>query len=196
MSNGHGFAVSRPDQHRSQDNLRWGDVKTIPTFTGANIARAIVASQSQGRQLVTAHWKWPMTWQCLFVVVPQFGPTETGEVDVDYNVTVGCGGGMITFQRRVVIPNSAISVYPTVIDDTLVLPAQDIQIDLALLSTPDSRSFTGPGALVVGAFVAPVTESHALAHMLDCMCTDQENRKAGEGWMPPGFTPTPLGYGR
>ena len=191
MSN---FAVARPGQAESQDVLRWGDVKSLANLLGATLPSAVQQSNIGGKQLVNAHWKWPLTWQTLFVLVPQFAPDETGQLDVDFNITVGCGGGVITFQRRLHIPASAISVYSTVIDDALILPAQDIQIDLALVSTPDNNSFTGPGQLIVGAFVAPVTEAHAMTHMLACMCEGQEQRQGG--WMPPGFNPTPLGYTR
>lgn len=202
--------VARALQHSAQDTVRWGDSFGIALGNPNALAQALANAKAQrGAQLVNAHWRWPLTWQVAFILFPQFDPTETGSLTVRFAVTIGSGSSQMTFNRDVTVPASATHVYTTVVDTGLILPAQDLLITPILITTPDGSPLGSSGdTLEIGAFAAPQTEAHAMLQMLECLCRLEENlcrleEKMGGGaderrgdWMPPGFTPEPLAYGR
>jgi hypothetical protein len=194
--------IARSDQARAQDTLRWGGVVPVNiTQTGpsqANLDAALAnAAGVSGKQLVNAHWRWPLTWSIALVLTAQ---NLTGDIFVTYEITMGSGDAQETIRRTINIANGQTD---STVDNVLRLPACDIMIRPTIISSTDSHAIAGPGSLEICAFAAPETEPHAMLAMLDCMCRLEEKNNDGQGvdqrqgdWMPPGFTPEPLRYRR
>lgn len=198
---------ARGEQARAQDTLRWGGMfgmSFAAAPTNPSLADDFARAQAHsGLQLVNAHWRWPLSWRLALVIVPRFDPTETGSVTVTYDVTIGSGDAQMTFTRALLVAANAGGTYDPVIDNVLALPACDLLIRARGLLMPDNAPLGGPGALEIGAFVAPETEPHTALAMLECLCRIEGRGGAAPGidervgdWMPPGFTPEPLRYGR
>ena len=190
--------IARSMQMSAQDTVRWGDrvgLQFGPSPSSASLSTALAKTVSQGKQLVNLHWRWPSVYQVALVLVPDFAAGETGDVTVTYRIIFGSGNNIAT-TRAVTIPSSGFGLYNTQFDLGLTLPAQDIQIDPVAITTSDSHPLVGPGSLEIGAFVAPVTEVHAMTHMLECLCSIVETEQRQGRWMGPGFTEERMGYHR
>jgi hypothetical protein len=172
----------------------------------------------QTNQLIAAHWKYPITWNVILVGAPQMDPTETGALLISWDIVIGAGQSQTRIFPFALGP---LSIFPGPTPTGLVsegmwwagpsgdpfvglplyqpliatfqIPAQDIQIT----AHPSNGFLSAPAntdSVTVGAYVAPITEPHALQLMQDIMGEHQGDRKGG--WMGPGFTPEPLGYRR
>jgi len=193
-------------QARAADTLRWGGRTSLawgpksPAGGNANVNLQAALNAARGKlgsQLVNAHWRWPIQWKTLVCLVPQFAPDETGSVDVAVTWTIGSGDAQQSFQTNYTVGPP----YLTVLDNTVDLPAADVQVTLAqgaLTQTPGegkTLSTASVDFLEVAIFVAPVTEAHALLHLAESLEALLGATREG-GWMPPGFHPEPLGYDR
>jgi hypothetical protein len=201
-------------QGRAQDALRWGGRTAVAWGphspvggnTGPQLQQAVNLAKGQlGNQLVNAHWRWPLTWQTLVCIVPQFSPDEVGAMVVRLDWTLGSGDAQNTFQTFYTVSlDPTTGLYTSVIDTETILPGADVQVVLgALLPVAEASGLpalttTSVDVLDIGVFVAPQTEAHALLLLLEGFSKD-ERFGAGEregGWMPPGFNEEPLGYRR
>lgn len=189
-------ALAAPGQARAQDTLRWGSMFNVAIPAGPSQATldqlVREAAAHNGKQLVNAHWRWPLSWRVALVVTPQ---GVTGDVNVQFELTMGSGDGEQRILRTVTVANGSVD---TTVDNTLALPACDLLIRAVTITTEGEggHPIAGPGNVEIGAYVAPETEAHALLHMLDCMCGADTAGGRNGGWMPPGFTPEGLGYAR
>ena len=204
----HDLATS--PQHRAQDTLRWGGRTSLvwgPASpaggnSNANMQNALnLANGNLGRQLVNAHWRWPLAWQTLVVMQPQFAADETGAVVVSIEWTIGSGDAQLTFSSSYTLAPTPVSgVYASIIDPTIFIPACDIMVQVkSLVAAPGDGK--GPNtatvdSLDIGVFVAPQTEPHATLHLLEHWDKYLDSGNREDGWMPPGFNPEPLGYTR
>lgn len=199
-----------PTQGHAADTLRWGsrnniaivdpggNSATLPTLYGQAVA---IAQAAQGKQLVNAHWPWPLSWQTAVIINPQMAPDETGSVIVGVEFTIGSGDGNATWIATYTVSPP----YNPIFDPYQgPIPAADVLVRVAYLAQVTETSgltnllSVNTDNLEVGVFAAPVTEAHALRHLLEGFSKD-ERFGAGEregGWMPPGFHPEPLGYRR
>lgn len=187
--------IARPEQHRSQDTLRWGGMigLGVPAVFGSLAELLANASAHSGSQLVNAHWRWPLTWAVALCVTPR---GVTGDIAVQFEIILGSGDAQQSILRTVNVLNGAVD---TTVDNSLFLPACDILIRPKVLASDDTHPLTGPGVIEIGAYVAPETEAHAMLEMLNCLCRLEGAGNADQrqgGWMPPGFYPEPLQYGR
>jgi hypothetical protein len=192
--------LAAPEQARAQDTLRWGGMFSVAIPVGpsqATLDQAVrEAAAHSGKQLVNAHWRWPLAWRVALLVTPQ---QITGDVNVQFEIIVGSGDAQQRILRTVTVSNGSID---TAVDNALALPACDLLIRAVTITTEGEggHPIAGPGYVEIGAFVAPETEPHAMLHMLEClgkMCGGAEGAGHRDGgWMPPGFTPEGLGYGR
>lgn len=204
MPHGHSFA----SQGRAQDTLRWGGRTglTIQNPAGgaaAALAKALANAQGQqGKQLVNAHWKWPLTWNTLVCIRPIMAPDETGSVIVNLAFTIGSGDAQQTFIASYTVAGPG--PYLSTIDTSLYLPACDVMVAVDSMGVPNEGggpaplNTTGTDVLEVGVFVAPFTEPHSALHLLEGFARDErfEQGDRDGGWMPPGFNPETLGYKR
>lgn len=188
-------SIARPEQHRAQDTLRWGGMFGVPVNGVITPTQSLAEARARsGSQLVNAHWRWPLTWSIALLVTPM---GVTGDISVQFEIIIGAGDAKQSILRTVTVLNGATD---TTVDNTLFLPACDILIQPKLITSTDSHPITGPGTIEIGAYAAPETEAHAMLEMLSCLCRiegagNADQRQAG-GWMPPGFYPEPLQYGR
>jgi len=213
MSGEGSTGIARAGSMSSQDTVRWGDRLTVTWDangkSNAGLATALgKALGRQGKQLVNAHWRWPLNWQLALVLVPQFDPAETGIVRVAYQVSFGSGNSIILpFVESIQGTGTAASnATLSLLDTSVLLPAQDIQVTVTGLTTDvdSGHPLQSGGGLQIGAFVAPQTEPHAMLEALACLCrlegssggVDQRHGDWMEGGIPPGFHPEPLGYKR
>ena len=95
-------ALAAPGQARAQDTLRWGSLLNVtvpqgnPNQTALNLA-LMNAFGKQGKQLVNAHWRWPLSWRVALMVTPV---DVTGDILVQFAITVGSGDGQQTLRRE------------------------------------------------------------------------------------------------
>ena len=184
------MSIERSAQQSAQDTLRWGDSKTF-----ANLSTTENVNLSS-KQLVAAHWRWPLTWKLMVAVVPAMVAAETAIFTLAIRVTVGSGQGTTTVKLPLIFVAPSAGPGSAYLDQTFFfdIPAQDIQVEALLTGTANQ-----PGdSVTVGVYVAPVTEAHAMTHMLDGFAKDERFGRGERegGWMPPGFHPEPLQYGR
>jgi len=181
----------------AHDTLRWGDTLVVPNLATLN-ATETSPSSSFTKQLVAAHWRWPLVWVCHLVVQPNLqGETQTFLINLLLNL--GCGQGVIPFTRQYTLapPYTALTGPSTITDlsDTFQLPGQDIQAQVSV-STVGNDQPTGSTAqaLTIGFFVAPLTEPHAMTLMHDKIVHGEGPQPAQ--WMDgqTGFHPEPLRY--
>jgi hypothetical protein len=176
------------DHGSSLDTLRWGDVETVIVGSTGELLSAST------KQLVQAHWRWPLSWTVQFSFVANFGttaPAETVTFLFDVEFTVGVGQGKMTWVTTYTMVPSAPNVYPN-LSPQVTIPAQDLQIRVRVRSSANPTGVAGENFLV-GCMVAPVTEPHAMTEALRVL--EGEPRDEVE-WMGPGFTPQPLHYRR
>jgi hypothetical protein len=165
----------------AHDTLRWGDTQSIPVTAGE-------APSSQTRQLLQLHWRWPLSWTVLLVMVPQFGPAENQTFLVTWQVTIGIGQAIQTFPLLYTFAPSGGVYAPQT--PTLTIPAENLQM-IATLTTVAGGAANDTDYMLVGAFGAPVTEPHAMTSLRDGLPHDGER----VDWMPEGFHPERLRYG-
>jgi len=192
-------SIARPDQARAQDTLRWGGMLGLTLAaapSNADLAQALAnAKAHNGSQLVNAHWRWPLTWSLALLVTPK---NVTGDINVQFSIIFGSGDAQQEILRTVSFLNGDVD---TAIDVSLVLPACDVLITPRSVTTSGEggHPIVGPGAVEIGAFAAPRTEAHAGLETLACLCRLEGAGNADQrqgGWMPPGFYPEELRYGR
>lgn len=172
----------------SHTTLRWGgsQVFPIPITTGESL-------NLPTKQLLSLHWKWPISWNVYLVFVPLFNATENATFTINVEYVIGVGQGIDSFVRQFNIAPTA-GVYPVSVVDQEFVPAQDLQLTAQLIASP---STTVAEQLKIAAWAAPQTEPHAMRYMLELF----EKMSTGQGgqevqWMGPGFEPVPLGYRR
>jgi hypothetical protein len=119
-----------------------------------------------------------------------FDGTESATFTVQLQITLGCGQAMAQFSIPYTLAPTS-GVYLPVYDQKF-LPAQDIQVGVSVQGTANATS-PGKDTLLVGLFVAPQTEPHAMTMVLDKLDADDERR---DRWMREGFNPEHLQYGR
>lgn len=167
----------------SLDTLRWGDVESIAVpAAGETLAQFT-------KQLVQAHWRWPLTWQLQLSFHAELGTnvTETADFLFDVEFTVGAGQAKMTYVETFTMTNA--SGYADVAVSR-ALPAQDLQLRVFARS---SKAVVQAAQLIIGAMVAPITEPHVMIEMLDNL---EGQRHDQVEWMREGFHPQPLHYRR
>lgn len=167
----------------SLDTLRWGDIETV------SVPAAGETLFSQTKQLVQAHWRWPLAWAVQVSLVLDFGAviTETTTFFLDVEFTVGSGQAKMTYTET--FSSTAAAGYPD-IAVSRTIPAQDLQIRATVRT---AGAVTQVAQANIGCMVAPVTEPHAMTEVLRVV----EGQAAGQvEWMREGFTPQPLHYRR
>jgi hypothetical protein len=171
------MSVERVAQMSAHDTLRWGDSESlfIPSST------PLITKST--KQLVGAHWRWPLLWKLCVVVVPQVPPGETQPFTVSLVVSLGSGSSVTTFTLPAFVVGPPYAQPPPAFFD---LPAQDLQIIATMTSGPD----TGVTAQI-GAYVAPVTESHAGLLLLDYLGAKNFEARGPNMQMGPGFVEAP-----
>jgi hypothetical protein len=166
------------------DTLRWGDTDHRPiNKTGP---AEVVAFQS--RQLVNAHWRWPLTWCVVTSIQPQMAAGEAGTFTVSIAFNVGLGQANSGFAIPFAL--TAAGLYAPVFDQRFI-PAQDLQINAFIVGT---STIAAQENIQISVWVAPMTEPHAMTHILERMGGDPP--RGEHSWMGPGFTPEPLEYRR
>jgi len=166
----------------AHDTLRWGETLTLPIPPGLSVEGPPI---SFNRQLIAAHWRWPLSWNCLVLITPQFNADETADLTLYLNATVGVGQAIATtvYEFDISSPYAPQQI-------PLVIPAQDLQITASVSLGFLSKE---PESLQLACFVAPVTEPHAMTHLLDKL---RGEREEAVHWMPPGFNEAAMGYRR
>jgi hypothetical protein len=178
--------MSDRDHGSALDTLRWGDVQQVvgleATFSDATAIFKTV-------QLNQAHWRWPLSWVWRLALTPQMPAVETGTFKVEIQVTLGVGQAQTTFSLFYSITKTG-SVYLPVTDSQL-FPAQDIQMRAVVTGAASQATVTD--AIIIGSFLAPQTEPHAMTEMLERM---QGKAPDQVEWMGEGFHPQALHYRR
>jgi|SRR5580692_1095485 hypothetical protein len=192
----------------AHDTLRWGDSATILNLTSLNnesISSAPTVLVS--KQLVAAHWKWPLVWVAQFVVLPNL-KGETVTFNIALSLQVGVGQAMATLVRNyqlappynTLTQGIALTPNPGDLSDQWSIPAQDIQAQVQVTTEGNTPLSGDPGeTLTVSMFVAPMTEPHAGFHMYERVVEHKnpdEVRWLGEGLPHQPFTPERLKYRR
>jgi hypothetical protein len=188
----------------AHDTLRWGDIATIVNLNTLN-AGFEGGSTLPSKQLVAAHWRWPLVWSAQFVVVPNLTPAETVSFIFQLQLVVGVGQGIVSYSRWYELDppynqlkmgiDPALTPVPTFLADNWELPAQDIQASVLLSTLGNNQPTGGPQESMSVAFlVAPVTEPHAMTAIHDKQVEGKGGPTKVE-WMGPGFTPERLQYG-
>jgi hypothetical protein len=181
------MSVERNHQQSAQDTLRWGDVEAV-TFTAFPSA-----TDQLTKQLISARWRWPMTWKLAAAIRVNAPPGAANPITIAVETTLGSGQAQQTvfLSPLIVIPAPYLDVYMT-----FDVPAQDIQCRARVMFA--GEEIAGSFAVQIGLFTAPITEAHAMTHVADGLSKDErfENEARQGGWMPPGFNPEPLGYHR
>jgi hypothetical protein len=173
----------------AHDTLRWGDSQTLE---GLETLAGGESDQVISKQMVAAHWRWPLSWNLWVAFVPIFDSTETATFTATLNVTIGVGQAIMTFPISYALAPTA-GVYVPVFDQKLV-PAQDLQIRVEVTGKAALTNPTGTDSLTVGLFVAPQTEPHAFTMLMDRIVSGE--RPDNVPWMQEGFTEAPMGYRR
>lgn len=184
------MSVERAVQQSAQDTLRWGDTLVQPFSGGADLS----AGGQGTKQVVSARWRYPISWKlmCMATIQPPAG--ETATFNVRPLVVVGSGQG----QMQIRLPPLVLAPPYGDVVAFFTIPAQDLQVRFLLEGVSDAVA-GNQGNIQVGAYVAPITEPHAMTHLADGFMRDerfaQEARQGG--WMQPaGFVEEPLGYRR
>jgi hypothetical protein len=140
-------------------------------------------------QLNQAHWRWPLSWVWRLALTPQMPAVETGTFQVEIQVTIGVGQAQSTFSLFYAITKTG-SVYLPVTDSQL-FPAQDIQMRAVVTGAATQANVTD--AIIIGSFLAPQTEPHAMTEILARLEGEPKDQVE---WMPEGFHPQALHYRR
>lgn len=168
----------------AHDTLRWGDVESFRMRSGENL-------NVTSKQLLQAHWRWPLTWTVQFIALPSIDlVNETSTFTLTFRVTVGVGQAQITYP---LVYTFAPPTFAQVVDQKFI-PAQDLQIIATLTGTV--AALVKEESMVVATFAAPMTEPHAMTHLLDHHEGAADRLQKAEHWMPPGFNEERLAYRR
>ncbi len=124
------------------------------------------------------------------MLVPQFDSTETGTFTAEFLMTLGVGQGEMQTQLRYTISPTGGVYLPQ--NQQMLVPAQDLQLTVRVTGTATVSNPNGQDNLLVGAFIAPQTEPHAMTAMFE-LTVEGKGPEPVE-WMGPGFTPQPLHY--
>jgi len=182
------------DHGSAHDTLRWGETQTLVVPVGFN---GDVSPVPEGttpplvtKQMLAAHWRWPLSWVVTLIMQPAFNADETNTFYVQWQFTVGVGQAICTFYYLYTFaPTGGLYTAQNV---QLFTPAQDLQVNAAL-ACPSGAVSSKPESFNLAAFSAPVTEPHAMTHLLDKARGHAEEHVP---WMPPGFNETDMGYRR
>jgi len=169
-----------------QDTMRWGGSQTyaIPAGDGSETVQFT-------KQLLAAHWHWPLSWNFFMAISPMIDPTELATFTLDVTFAIGVGQGIDTFVKQYSIAPIIVgppSTYPTVVIDQFLLPAQDLQTTAVISGTPVGNNGS---QIKVAHWIAPQTEPHVMMRMLKQLRGEYDTPHE---WMPPGFTPHELKY--
>jgi hypothetical protein len=167
------------------DTLRWGD--SIPIVLVGAGAKGNVSSGL--RQIVKAQWRWPLLWAFRPVISVQSTDPTAPQFVVTYTVTIGSGQNSsdIPFEYTMI---PSFGVYPTT-TDFIELPASDIQI-VASVFNNNLLTLGQQSVINVGAYLAPVTEPHAMTELLEHVQTDGADHP-GVRWMTEHHGSNPSG---
>lgn len=177
-----------------QDTIRWGDRTDLTWKDNASLLTA--ASKSTTRQLVNAHWRWPISWQTQFILVPQIAPGTTATFLFAFAVKSGAGSAQVNYHIYETLAPTGAGPYLDLTDTTNILPARDIQISLESIIVLGEGGIAGPCTCEVGVMVAPVTEPHATLLTMELLERLNPQYQPGgqqERWMN-GFHPEALYY--
>jgi hypothetical protein len=172
------------------DTLRWGDVQSISGLQKMVAETSIVLKT---KQMISARWRWPLVWVLRVAFVPQFAADESGTFTITVTVQLGTGGGLLEFPFFYTLAPQPDGSYRAITDAQLI-PAQDCQVFVSVTSS--TATGTSLDTLLVGAWMAPETEPHAMTRMHDMLAaasTAPPHREAR--WMREGFQDDPLNYG-
>lgn len=164
-------------QGEALDTLRWGD--NIPVQLTGAAALVGISSSSSRQQIAKAQWRWPLLWGVRFIVSVQSADAGQPAFTVKYQVTIGSGQNSSTCEFDLTSTPTAVGAYPLVTDFEQ-LPACDVQVT-AVVSSSVALGAGVTSTIYAGAYLAPVTEPHAMTEMLEHMRGDAESR--GLRWM-------------
>jgi hypothetical protein len=180
--------MTRRDEGSALDTLRWGDAEAL---LGLEKLSGIESDGVVSKQLVQAHWKWPLSWAYWAMFIPSFDSTESATFTAEVNLTIGVGQGQATTKIRYAIAPTGAVYFP--VNDQKLIPGQDLQIRVNVTGKAALSNPNGQDILLVGVFVAPQTEPHAMREILETMRGQGEDQVE---WMREGFHPQGLHYRR
>jgi hypothetical protein len=170
---------------------RWGDSQQI-LVSGIQEESANVYT----KQLLSCHWRWPLTWCVQLIMWPHLPVTETRTFEVDWEFQIGCGQAVAYLPFTYLFVPGVGGVYAPVTDQKFI-PAENLQ---AIASVGvDSPGTTGPNDyFTISAFAAPQTEPHAMTQLLEHV-RGTGNEPDGTRWFrgsgsQGGFQEEPLRY--
>jgi len=137
------------------DTLRWGDSQQliIPATAGD------FALLQTSKQMIAAHWRWPLVWALRVIIRPFLDPTEAATIHLAVDVVVGSGQSQATARFLYNLAPNAGGTYDP-INDLQFIPACDIQASALILGSTALFSNVEE-SIAFGLFVAPQTEVHA-----------------------------------
>jgi hypothetical protein len=177
----------------AHDTLRWGDTRALTTLTELNASEGHLTTLESG-QLTNAHWRWPLVWQCQLIITPNLpAQVELETFEFALVIQIGVGQAVDTLVKNYTMAPAAITGQYSPVTDSFQLPAQDIQAQI-IVSVLGGSQPTGPTneSIQCSFFVAPLTEPHAMTHMLNHMT--KHDVDPGPEWMSEGFHEQPLRY--
>lgn len=152
------------------DTLRWGDAQNA-TIVNPSLA---AVTQVQTKQLAQARWRYPLLWGLRISIEPQMAEGETLTFTVTYQVILGAGQTSANVYFPYTLAPTGGIYLP--ITDFQQVPAQDVQV-ICSVSSPGGSGLTDN--IRVGAFLAPLTEPHAGAELVEMLSGDSP----GMRWM-------------
>jgi hypothetical protein len=164
------------------DTIRWGDTQQLVYQAGSQDVAQNIAT----KQLISARWRWPLTWTVLVIIVPSFGSLESATFTLTIIVQVGCGSAMVQYP----IPYTIAPVGGVYVAQSaqLFIPAHDLQMGAVLTGTPVNSA---AGAVSCTLLTAPMTEPHAPTQTMETL---RGSQPGVHPWMPEGFYEDRLRY--
>lgn len=147
------------------DTLRWGDTETLKIAPTQNSGDFAVPQNT--KQLIAAHWRWPLVWALRVIIRPQLDPAETATINLAVDVVVGSGQSQATARFLYNVAPVA-GVYPP-INDLQFIPACDIQAEALVLGSTALFVPNAGQSIITGLFVAPQTEPHAMTRIYEML---------------------------
>ncbi len=157
---------------------RWGDQLTASVTSSGGILP--VSWSTNTKQLIAAHWRWPLMWGLRISIVPALDATETATFTITITCTVGSGQTAIPVVFTYVLAPVA-GVYAP-INDLQQIPAEDVQVIATVTGQPAAAAGVKDN-IVVGAVIAPFTDPHGLTRLYDWMMTPPNEQPEGGRWM-------------
>lgn len=145
------------------DTLRWGDSQALVfgPFGAGDSAHPMTS-----KQLIAAHWRWPLVWALRVVIRDALNAAETATIHLAVDVVVGSGQSQATARFLYDLVSTAPGVYPP-INDLQFIPACDIQASALILGSQPLIVPAAQQSVQFGLFVAPQTEPHATTRIYE-----------------------------